>query len=166
MSKAAKEKKPISIIERRLKSGTIFGTSSKPIPLVEPERWTVRVANALISDSHLYDLQAEKGWVYAAPEDLAVRPEEMGFRIMDGRVVRGTHGTEILMKMERADYKAVQALKDRTNIQQTFGKKATKQAIVNAASAEPGGDQGADFLNRTINTVDVKDAREWVAIDE
>lgn len=162
----AKVKKAVSIVDRRLKSGSIFGSSSKPIPLVEPERWTLRIVYSKISNAHLYDMQAEKGWVYAQPEDLAVNPVEVGFQIMDGRIVRGTQGEEVLMKMERTDYQAVQKAKDRANRENTFGKKAIKQAIVNAAAQEPGGDQGAEFLTRAVEAVSIKDSRELVSLDE
>ena len=150
-------KKPITVIERRLKSGSIFGTSSKPIPLTEPKRWTVRIVNSQVSEGHVYDLQAEKGWVYAEASDLAVQPHEVGFRDMGGRLVRGDKGSEVLMKMEREDYRAIQTAKDAANRKSTFGSRATKQAIINAASAQLG-DQGADFLHRSVNSVEVKDS--------
>ena len=159
----AKSKVPISVIERRLKSGSIFGTSSKPIPLVDPTRWTVRVVNSRISESHLYDMQAEKGWVYAEVSDLAMAPEEMGFHVLDGRVVRGEHGHEVIMKMERKDYQAVQQEKDRMNRVQTFGRKATKQAVIGALQAAEG-EQAADFMAKAINQIQVTDTR--VAADD
>ena len=133
--------------------------SSKPIPLAEPDRWTVRIANSQISEGHIYDLQSEKGWVYASAADLAVAPHEVGLTERDGRLVRGDKGSEVLMKMERADYAAVQKLKDQTNRVQTFGQKATKAAIMNAASAGLG-DQGASFLQRAVpNSLEVRDSR-------
>src|SRR6185436_10328738 len=98
------KKKDISIIERRLQSGSIFGTSSKPIPLKEPKAWALRSVNSNVNNQHLYDMQAEKGWVYATVDDLDVKPDEIGFREMDGRIVRGTKGDEVLMKMPLADY--------------------------------------------------------------
>ena len=151
-------KRPISVIERRLKSGSIFGTSSKPIPLTEPDRWTIRIINSQISDGHIYDIQAEKGWVYAEPADLAVQPHEVGFREMAGRLVRGDKGSEVLMKMERKDYAAIQKAKDQANRTQTFGKKATQQAILNAAGTGLG-DQGASFLERALpSQIEVKDS--------
>lgn len=163
---AKKEKQPLSIVDRRLASGSIFGTSSKPIPLTEPDRWTVRLVNSQISEGHLYDMQAEKGWIYAEVGDLAVKPEEVGLRAMDGRLVRGTHGHEVLMKMEKKDYRAVQKAKDVANRQSTFGKKAIKNAVVSAAGAEPDGDRGASFLNRAMDQVSVTDTLERVNLDD
>ena len=166
MTKAKGEKRPLSIVERRLKGGSIFGTSSKPIPLVEPDRWSLRVVNSQISNTRVYDMQAEKGWTYATVEDLAVKPEEVGLRELDGRIVRGTHAEEVLMKMERADYRAIQKVKDATNREQTFGKKAIKDTILGAVQQEPDGDRGADFLNRSINRITVKDSLERVDLSE
>lgn len=160
MPKAAKAKTPITVVERRLKSGKIFGTSSKPIPLNEPDVWTVRMVYSKISNSHLYDMQAEKGWVYASASDLAVKPEEVGLREQDGRLVRGIQGDEVLMKMLLSDYRLIQKEKDRVNRKQTFGNKALKEAVVTRASEqEDGGDEGADFLSRSINRITVTDMR-------
>ena len=162
----AGKKRDISIIERRLKSGSIFSAGSKPIPLAEPSRWTVRVVNTTISDARQWDMQADKGWVYLEAADLAVKPEELGFRELDGRIVRGTQGQEVLMKMEIKDYKSVQKLKDSENRKHTFGAKANKAAILSAVQQEPGGDQGADFLNRAIGNMNITDSVERVSLEE
>lgn len=161
----AKEKRPLSIVDRRLASGTIFGSNSQPIPLVEPDRWTLRIVNTKVSNSHLYNMQAEKGWVYAAPEDLAVKPEEVGLQVLDGRVVRGTQGDEVLMKMEKQDYKSIQKMKDAENRKRTFGLKQNKTDIVNAAAGSLG-EEGAAYLNRAINRVNIVDSREPMQADE
>ena len=108
----AKSKPTISVVERRLKSGSIFATSGRPIPLKEPKRWTLRIVNSQISDGRVWDMLAEKGWAYLEVDDLAVPAQEIGFRVQDGRIVRGTHGSEVLMKMEQADFAAVQKQKD------------------------------------------------------
>jgi hypothetical protein len=161
-----KKAKAISIVERRLKSGSIFSASSKPVPLVDPDRWTIRIVNSQISDNRIWDMQADKGWVYAAPSDIAVPLHEIGFREQDGRVVRGQHGHEVVMKMERDDYAAVQKAKDAENRKQTFGAKATKEAILSAAAGEQDGDRGAEFLSRAVQTVNVSDSRELVNLEE
>ena len=166
----AKAKVPISVIERRIKSGRIFSQGSQPIPLVEPDRWSIRIVNTQISDSRLWEMQADKGWIHVASTDLAVKPEEVGFREQDGRVVRGTHGHEVLMKMERTEYAAVQKAKDQTNRELTFSQKALRPAIANVAaqSVDAGGlgdgGQGADFLSRA--QLHVADSLERVRLDE
>lgn len=166
MPKPIPIKREISIIERRLQSGSIFAASSQPIPLKEPDRWTLRIVNSQISDAHLWEMLAVKGWVYATPEDLAIDPHEIGFRIQDGRIVRGVHGHEVLMKMPKADYQAVVTEKDRTNRRNTFGTKALKDAVVSAAQQEPDGDRGATFLDRHLKSISVTDGYERVNLEE
>ena len=167
MTEDAPKKRNVSVVERRLKSGSIFSASSKPIPLTEPERWTVRFVNSQISDNRIWEMQADKGWQYAEPSDIAVPVTELGCRVQDDRIVRGQHGSEVLMKMERADYAAVQAAKDVENRRQTFGKKAVKDAIIGAAGSADGiGSQGAEFLSRNLESVTVTDSREAVSLEE
>ena len=160
------KKREISVVERRLKSGSIFSASSRPIPLTEPDRWQVRIVNSQISDNRLWEMQADKGWVYAAVEDLAISPHEIGFRVQDGRLVRGQHGHEILMKIERKDYVAIQKLKDTENRTNTFGDKAIKQAVLAAAAAEPDGARGAEFLERHLQGVSVRDTRGPASLED
>lgn len=160
------KKTAISVVERRLKSGTIFSASSRPLPLVEPEKWTIRFCNSQISESRIWEMQADKGWVYMDPADLAVEPHEVGLRVQDGRLVRGQHGAEVVMKMLKPDYAQIQKAKDAENRKNTFGASAVKESILNAAgSAEGVGAQGADFLNRNLN-VSVTDSRELVSLEE
>src|SRR3990167_5471374 len=158
-------KRKLSVVDRRLASGAIFNAASRPIPLTEPDRWTIRLVNSQISETRLYDMQAEKGWVYLEPGDLAVKPEEVGLKVLDGRVVRGERGAEVVMKMEKTDYAAVQKLKDQTNRQMTFSPKATKDAIV-AAGGHQVGDQAATFLQGAVNSVTVTDSVERVSLEE
>lgn len=165
MPRQPKEKKPISVVDRRLQSGSVFSASSRPIPLVEPDRWTMRVINTGISEQRLWEIQADKGWVYAEVADLAVDPVEVGFRVQDGRIVRGVQGAEVLMKMETADYRRIQKAKDAANKQATFGSKQLKQDILARAGSEVGA-QGADFLAKNINRVSVQDSREAVSLEE
>lgn len=166
MGRPPKEKKPISLVERRMKTGSIFAASAREIPMKEAGRWAIRIVNSAISYSHLLDMKEQKGWVFADPDDLAVKAEDVGFRILDGRIVRGTHGEEVLMKMERSDYAAVQKMKDQMNRQTTFGKKAVKASILEAAGKEPGGDEGADYLNRTTSSMTVTDSIERVHLED
>ena len=158
MAKAPTTKRKLSVVERRLASGSVFTAASRPIPLKEPDLWVLRVVNTAISDDRLYAMQAEKGWVYALPEDLAIDPVEVGLKVVDGRIVRGDKGTEVLMKIPKADYDAIVKMKDAENRKMTFGKKATKDAIMAAASQQLG-DEGAEFLSRTVQSMDIKDGR-------
>lgn len=160
------KKREISVIERRLKSGHILTVGSRPIPLAQPHLWTVRIVNTQISDARAWDMQAEKGWEYLSAADLAVKPEEIGFREQDGRIVRGTQGAEVLMKMRLKDYAAVQRQKDADNRKNTFGAKAIKQTIVGAAQAEPDGARGAEFLDQAISGNEITDSLERVSLED
>jgi hypothetical protein len=159
-----KPKKPISVVDRRLASGSVFAASSRPIPLVDPKAWELRIINTQISDQRLWEVQADKGWVYAEPADIAVPVSELGLREQDGRIVRGTQGHEVLMKMPKGDYRRIQAMKDAENKTRTFGdKRKLKQDVVTAAAVELG-DQAASFLNRA--SVTVTDSTERVSLEE
>lgn len=166
MPKATEKKREISIVERRLKSGSIFAAGSRAIPLKEPTRWTLREVNTQINDNHLWETQAEKGWAYATADDLAIAPHEVGFRDQDGRLVKGQHGHLVLMKMEIPDFTAIQQRKDLENRKQTFGQKAVRDSILSAAASQPGGAEGAEFLARNLESVQVTDSRERVSLED
>ena len=167
MAKAQTEKKrEVSIVERRLKSGSIFASSSKPVPIKDPHQWTVREVNSQLGSQHLREMQIDKGWTYLLPEDLAVDPFEIGYRVQDGRVVRGQHAELVLMKMPTADFQAVQRAKDAENRKNTFGAKAVKNAILRAAEREEDGARGAEFLNKAVQNVSVVDSRERVNLED
>lgn len=164
MAKAAKRE--VTLIERRIQSGDPYGGGSLPIPLVEPQRWYVRTINTKIADNHLARV-LRLGWVYADVADLACDPADFGFSVGDGgRITLGERGAEVLMKVPLKQYGVIQKMKEAKNRENTFGAKANKAAILNAAQNEPGGDQGADFLNRTIRHMDIKDSLERVALEE
>ena len=162
----AKGKKPIGIIDRRLASGSVHTVGGRSIPLVEPQRWTVRVVNSQISDARLWEMQAEKGWVYAEEADISIPVHEIGYRVMDGRLVKGERGQLVLMKMLQSDYAKIARAKDDANKEQTFGAKAVKNSIVNAVASEPGGDQGAEFIQNAVRSITVTDSREAVSLED
>lgn len=162
-----KAKKIITVIERRLKSGQVFTAGSKAMPLTEPGRWTLRIVNAQVREdgSRIHEMTGEKGWEFAVASDLAVDPTEVGFHEQDGRLVRGTKGQEVLMKMAVADYAAVQRLKDQQTRANTFSDKGVKQTIMNAANRNLG-DEGASALDGALKSVTVTDSRERVSLED
>lgn len=151
-------KKPtISVIERRLAAPSVFRTSSAPIPLKDT-KWVVRWENSSIGPDHIYRVINDLGWEYASPDDLDCSIDEIGAQARDGRVVRGDKGTEVLVKMRKADFKSVQAKKDRENREQAFGKKAINQAVVSGVAAEHG-EQAAEFMAGQVKSITVTDSR-------
>lgn len=157
-----KAKREISVIDRRLASGSVFSAASRPIPLKEPKRWMLRWVNTTVSPDHLYAMRADKGWDYVTVDDLDVDPVEVGATILDGKIVKGEKGQEVLMKMPLTDYNKLQKQKDLENRKQ-LGKKQTKDAIVAAAGAEHG-DQAAAFLHQT--EIGVQDSRGAMNVEQ
>ena len=158
-------KKDITVVDRRLQSGNVFRRGSRKIPSNPPGKWEFHEANSQISDQHIYEYRNEKGWDYATSADLDCTPDDVGYREMDGRLVKGDKGHLVLMKMLVPKWEQVVALKDRTNRENTFSKAKTKNDILAAAGAELG-DEGASFLARNVNKIQITDSRERVALDE
>ena len=151
------KKQTISVIERRLAAPSVFRTSSAPIPLKDT-KWMVRWENSAIGTDHIYRIVNDLGWEYAAAADLDCSVDEIGAQERDGRVVRGDKGAEVLVKMRKADYKSVQAKKDRENREQAFGKKSLQQAVVSGVAAEHG-EQAAEFMAGQVKAITVTDTR-------
>lgn len=81
--------------------------SDRPIPLMDPDRWTVRVVdNDTEVDKARVNELITAGWQYLDPDDLAVRANEIGFKVMNSHVVRGDHGEEVLLKILTVDVAA------------------------------------------------------------
>ena len=72
------------IIAKRL-SGQPFGVRSDVIPMREPGKWALRVANSDVHESRHYDMTHKLGYLPVLSSDLAegVTPESMGFRIAE-----------------------------------------------------------------------------------
>lgn len=140
-----------SALERRLSPGANpHASGTKHIPLREPKRWHLYIANDYAGGDELYRMRHELGWEPLAPEDLACKPEEIGFRISEtGDLVRGPQGREVVFKMDAADYALLAQRKtEKNNI--GIGKPSViKQQIANAA-ANTFGDEAGEFANRHI----------------
>ena len=154
----AKTTPRISIIERRLQGPNVFRTSSQPIPLKDPSKWTLRWENSKIAPDHMWRIVNQLGWQYVEPEDLACPIDEIGAAARDGRVVRGERGDEVLMKMLTRDYRKVEKKKTEETIKQTFGRKQLKQSIVSQVASEHG-DRAAGYMDKQVESVTVNDTR-------
>lgn len=135
------------VLARRL-SGNVHGSGLRKIPLKEPHKWQTYIGNNYNSDDDLYRIVHELGWLPLQPEDLACKPEEIGFRLSeDGHLVRGSQGREMLFKMDKADYAALQAKQTEAN-NATIGRpQKTKEAAANAVAAVHG-PEAADFVHK------------------
>ena len=154
----AKTTPKISVIERRLQGPNVFRTSSQPIPLTEPGKWTLRWENSRIAPDHMWRIIHELGWVYCELEDIACPVDEVGANVRDGRIVRGERGDEVLMKMLTTDYRKVEKRKTEETIRQTFGTQQLKQTIVSQVATEHG-DRAAEYMDKQVNMVTVNDGR-------
>lgn len=154
----AKKTPTISVIERRLQGPNVHRTSSQPIPLTEPGKWTLRWENSKISPDHMWNIVHNLGWQYAEPADLDCPIDEIGASTRDNRIVRGERGDEVLMKMLLKDYQRIEKRKTEENIKQTFGRKQLKEAMVAGVALEHG-DRAAEYVAENVNAMTVTDQR-------
>ncbi len=154
-----KVKERSEIVKRRLANPN--AGNALALPLKEPRRWQIRIFNADAATNRLSYAQ-QKGWVFAEPDDFEGKLSDHGLEVRDGRVVQGERGKEVVMKMPKEDFQDIQKAKAVANITSTFGIKKVKDAIVEHAAKEEGGDQGADFLSRQLNHIEIKDSLETI----
>ena len=157
------------IISRRI-ADPMGGAGSLAIPSKAVDRQgnpllSFYIANGEIAPDHIFRMRKQLGWEFAEPEDLAGPPEDFGFELREGRLVRGVRGAEVLMKMRTVDREAILAAKSDWNRRQALGAKETKATIVERASQDLG-DEGADFLHRSISGIEIIDTMEKIPADE
>ena len=152
----AKRIPKVSVLERRLANP--FGAPSVPITLKTPGQWAIRIVNGTMRTGRIHDMTANKGWVLVTADELDGTPDDLGFRVRDGRIVRGEHGDEVLMKMPQADYDQIQKAKGAYNLKQ-LGTKQTREAVAQA-TAQQFGDEAADTVNRNITVNDGRETSE------
>lgn len=155
-----KDETPITVLDRRLQGGSPFGSGSFAVPLKEPKRWQIRIftADEGREDRH-YRAVHQLGWVPLEESDLAVVPEEIGYRKTDeGYIVSGKRGQHVIMKMPLADYKRLQMAKTAANNKAIGDSKRVKSDMADAAAARFG-DQAGDFIyNQAVG--EIRDGRE------
>jgi hypothetical protein len=148
----APKRRPYSVAVRK-RLGDPFKRPQRPIPMRDPDL-TVRSVNAALRDGRIDELR-DLGWEVVEPADLKGTPEDHGYRVQDGRVVRGERGQTVLMKMHKDDYAAIQAAKARRNLADMGGKRG-KDKVLDEVARKLGaeGDQAASYLSRAIEVVD------------
>ena len=128
-AKAEKTIPAVSVLDRRLLHP--FGSPSIGITLKEGGPWELRIVDAQSRPGRLHDMTHNKGWTFVTADELDGTPNEYGLREMDGRLVRGEHGREVLMKMLKSTYDAILARKTELN-----AKGVTGQALRESAAQE------------------------------
>lgn len=132
-------------LARRLQ-GNVFGGGSKDIPLKEPGRWYTRIDNTLSDDSRFYEVVHQLGYLPLKPEDLTVKPEEIGFRVSpDGNLVRGKNGEEMIFKMDVEARALLEAEMTRRNLKGQGSAKQTREALAEKVAGALG-DEAASFM--------------------
>lgn len=137
----------ISVIDRRLKHP--FGTPSREIPLKgERRNWVVRTFSADPEHPNRhFDAVYRLGWIPLTADDIAVSVESLGFvKAVDGRIVRGAGGHEVLMGMPAKDFAAVQKAKSDANLR-GLRSSAIKEEVAQATAVRHG-DQGGEFVQK------------------
>jgi hypothetical protein len=147
-----KEVPVVSVLERRLQHP--FGAPSIPITMRDRQQWATHWISSDLRAGRVH--QAIKmGWVYVLPTDIDGTPDELGFDVKDNRIVRGTNGSEVLMKMPQADFHKIQHAKSEANLRNMGGKKLKADVAQRAASQF--GDEAAETVYKS--DFDVKDSR-------
>jgi hypothetical protein len=108
------------------------------------------VANNYNNDDDLYRMVHERGWEPLEAADLACKPEDIGFRVSeDGKLVRGPQGREMIFKMAKDDYQALQQRKTEVN-NASIGKPAKTKAAAATAVAAAFGDEAGSFVDKHL----------------
>lgn len=150
----------LSVIERRLKSGSVQRIGSDPVRLKE-KGWTTRFINSDVRPDRLYQALQRQGWVCVEPEEMAEDPAALGLNVENGRIVRGDRGREVLCKMRESDYRQLVKQKTAENNKGTFSSKQTKEQLAEAA-ANRFGDEAGDFVASKV-VGEVIDSKERVS---
>lgn len=132
-----------------------FGAPALEVP-VRDKDLVIRVVDAQLRPGRVHEV-AGKGWEFVQPEDLAGTPEDFGFSVENGRIVRGERGREVLMKMHRDDWQAILEAKSRANALRVTGRKG-KDALLDDVARTVGdrGDEAASFLAPRLTITDTK----------
>lgn len=140
------------IIAKRL-SGDPHASGTQAIPMREPGRWAVRIANAELHQGRIYEMKARKGWVEFTAADLpeGITAESLGFQTNEsGALCRGPRGQEIIFKQPMEANIAIQKAKVDKNRKGMGSAAAVKADLVNATGGAHG-DEAASFASRNIH---------------
>ncbi len=152
----------VSVMERRLKHP--FGSPSVPITLVTPGHWAIRVVNSTMRPGRIHDMTQNKGWVFVLPEELDGTPDELGFKAVENRLIRGEHGEEVLMKMPQRDYDLIHRAKEALNLK-GLGKSALRESVAQDTAKAYGSEAGETVYDAMKHTT-IDATRSPVELDE
>lgn len=135
-----------AVLDRRLLHP--FGSPSVPITLTTEGPWEIRFVDSQLRAGRLHDIIHQKGWQFVEAHEIDGKPDEYGLRVLDGRLVRGENGREVLVKMPKAMYDAIAERKSEINLK-GLGKKATRE-LAAQATAQAFGDEAGDRVHKSV----------------
>lgn len=146
------------VLAKRL-GGQPFGVRVEAIPLKEQGKWQLYIASSDGQASRHYDMVHRKGWTPCTVDDITVSPESIGFKLAsDGRTLcRGHRGEEVVYKMPKDKYDALQRMKAAENVKGMRSESAAKQDAAKAAAAALG-DEAGEYLSRH-GSITIKDTQ-------
>lgn len=156
---AAKPLPKVSVLDRRLAHP--FGAPSPSITLKTPGDWEIRIFNKDVRTGRIHDAVNKLGWVFVEADELDGQPDEYGFRVLDGRLVRGEHGAEVIMKMPRSSYLQIQQRKAEENLK-ALGSKKTREDVAQRTAQQFGAQAG----DTVFQHVKVEDSREQMELED
>jgi len=139
----------LSIIERRIQSGSRNLTRPMQVALIgQPEPMVTRTVNTAI-DSRWHQVTTELGWVPVMPSEVAGGLQG-DMKVADGRVVMGEHGREVLVKMPRRLFEAIQRSRAQKEHRAMTSKARFKQRVAESfeRDAKDADRAGAESLER------------------
>lgn len=150
-----------ALARRLAPGGNPHATSARQIPLREPHRWQLYIANDYAGQDELYRMVHEYGWLPLEPSDLACKAEEIGYRVNESNhLVRGPQGREVIFKMDKGDYRELMKRKTERNMQGIGSAGKTRTQVAEAASSAFG-PEAADFIYKNVKGT-VTDTQEPV----
>lgn len=150
----------VSVLERRLENP--FGSPSVEIQLKGSKKWALRIVNANVRSARIHQVIHNMGWEWVLVNELPSPPEDLGFRDLDGRVVRGEKGEEVLVKMPLEEYNQIQQAKAAKNLK-GLGKKQTLEQAAQMAATQGMGDQAAEAIYNS--NMQINDSRVSVDLE-
>jgi hypothetical protein len=146
----------VTVLERRLQNP--FGSGSPEVRLKDPG-WALHIFDTSRPGRFHY-AQREKGWEPVLAHELDGAAEDLGFDVVDGKVVRGERGKDVLMKMPQRMYDRIAQRKAELTTARNAPAKLKADVVEQTAATYS--DQAADYLNRNVT---IRDARGPVPLE-
>ena len=148
---SAPKRHRVSVIERRLRDP--YGGTNGPVIRLKDDpsgqAWQLRWVNAAMSGRY-YVVTNERGWEPVHRDELLAETDIYDLAdSTDGIVRRGEKGREVLMKMRRADFEAIQRAKVTHRESRLRHPEKAKADLVEATGRQMG-DQAAEYIRQHV----------------